>query len=371
MLSRSNTGPLLVNERQDQDDETPAWVGRFLRSASIINLPLVQFSVMMLLAGLYSAVAYLMVDATIAAGYARTMPCGFRASLFFAIGELMSFVDFVATLFIMRDKDLPNPWDSTKVSLAAVQKSVGEIFPIVVVSFIIQLGPVIAWIWTAIDHFICPMVLQITGYFIQNIFIACTYNFWTAHNELVQINFTRRLTTGELTYEQAVAEYALVNKYRKAMSRALASASWSFQLYMLMMAVVLYDFEIRPWGGWHFALIYVMYAISLVLQLSPWFALHEWPNELCRELMESTELAWSPSDRSNFATLVTTTKVPIKLFDFEMTPGLHTGVPLVFFGWFLYMTELKQFHGFTGFPFDQICFNVTAEEEGGGGHHHG
>ena len=208
----------------------------------------------------------------------------------------MSFVDFVATLFIMRDKDLPNPWDSTKVSLAAVQKSVGEIFPIVVVGFIIQLGPVIAWIWTAIDHFICPMVLQITGYFIQNIFIACTYNFWTAHNDLVQINFTRRLTTGELTYEQAVAEYALVNKYRKAMSRALASASWSFQLYMLMMAVVLYDFEIRPWGGWHFALIYVMYAISLVLQLSPWFALHEWPNELCREMMESTELAWSPSD---------------------------------------------------------------------------
>ena len=120
MLSRSNTGPLLVNERQDQDDETPAWVGRFLRSASIINLPLVQFSVMMLLAGLYSAVAYLMVDATIAAGYARTMPCGFRASLFLAIGELMSFVDFVATLFIMRDKDLPNPWDSTKVSLACL-----------------------------------------------------------------------------------------------------------------------------------------------------------------------------------------------------------------------------------------------------------
>ena len=99
---------------------------------------------MMLLGGLYSAVAYLMVDATIAAGYARTMPCGFRASLFLAIGELMSFVDFVATLFIMRDKDLPNPWDSTKVSLAAVQKSVGEIFPIVVVGFIIQLGPVIA-----------------------------------------------------------------------------------------------------------------------------------------------------------------------------------------------------------------------------------
>ena len=168
-------------------------------------------------------------------------------------------------------------------------------------------------------------------------------------------------------HPSAVAEYALVNKERKGMSRALRRFQLSFGLWMLAMAVVLYDWEIRPWGGWHFALVYILYALVLIAQLSPWFALHDWPDELCQELMESTELTWGPSDRSNFATLVTTTRVPIALFDFEMTPGLRTGLPLVFFGWFLYMTELKQFHGFSGFPFDQVCFNATGE---GDGHHH-
>ena len=136
---------------------------------------------------------------------------------------------------------------------------------------------------------------------------------------------------------------------------------------MLMMAIVLYDFEIRPWGGWHLAFIYAMAAISLVLQLTPFISLHAWPEAHGVEMMESTELAWSPSERSNYVALVTATKVHVKVFDFEMTPGLRTGLPLVFFGWFLYMTELKQFHGFTGFPFDQVCFNAT--EEGGGGEH--
>ena len=65
-------------------------------------------------------------------------------------------------------------------------------------------------------------------------------------------------------------------------------------------------------------------------------------------------------------------QVPVTLFDWEMTPGFRTALPLVFFGWFLYMTELKQFHNFNGFPFDQACSGINATE-GGGGHepHHG
>ena len=85
--------------------------------------------------------------------------------------------------------------------------------------------------------------------------------------------------------------------------------------------------------------------------------------------MESTELTWAPSDRTNFVTLVSTTKVHIAFFDFEMTPGFRTGICIFFFGWWLYITELKQFHAFMGFPFDQVCFNVTAEEDGGHEHH--
>ena len=77
------------------------------------------------------------------------------------------------------------------------------------------------------------------------------------------------------------------------------------------MAIVLYDFEIRPWSGWPFFVIYVTQALGVILQFIPWLALHDWPNTLCAELMESSKLAWSPSDRTNFVTLVQSTKVRI------------------------------------------------------------
>ena len=73
--TRGNTGRLLlVNEQHEQDDEPPAWVGTFIRHASVIKLKPVQISTTVLLAGLYGAVAYFGAVAAIAAGYAHTMP---------------------------------------------------------------------------------------------------------------------------------------------------------------------------------------------------------------------------------------------------------------------------------------------------------
>ena len=41
-----------------------------------------------------------------------------------------------------------------------------------------------------------------------------------------------------------------------------------------------------------------------------------------------------------------------------------SALPLVFFGWWLYMTELRQFHGFQGFSFDfPQCYNATPSHE--------
>ena len=118
--------------------------------------------------------------------------------------------------------------------------------------------------------------------------------------------------------------------------------------YLLGMAVVLYDFEIRPWGTWPLVVFFITNALCVrcdrpihpkntalpllpatpcsltqrwrsvesrlrsmcVLSLDPFLSLHDWPDELATEVMESTELAWSPSDKSNFVVLVTTTRVP-------------------------------------------------------------
>ena len=64
-------------------------------------------------------------------------------------------------------------------------------------------------------------------------------------------------------------------------------------------------------------------------------------------------------------------QVRIALWDIEMSPSFRTAFPLIFFGWFLYMTELKQFHNFQGFPFDfPMCYNATDGEEEVP-HHHG
>lgn len=369
MAQLASRGEPLVNEPMHEQQDIPAWVGSVIRTTSGIRTLPGQLMCLALVIGLEAVVAYGFADASVAAGYVHAMPCGFRASLFLCLFAVMNVFDTAAMLRGMADKDMPSPWDQTKQAMSAVHKGFVESGPVVVVGMAIMFGPVVVWLWESGTAMIYPLVLQFVESAMQSLLGALTFNFMACHAETSQSKLLRRLVTGELSYEAAVAEYALVNKERKGLSRALRRFQFSFALFMLGMAVVLYDWEIRPWGGWHFALIYVVYSLSLILQLSPWFALHDWPDELCSELMESTELAWSPSDRSNFATLVTTTRVSIALFDFEMTPGLRTGLPLVFFGWFLYMTELKQFHGFAGLPFDQMCFNHTSAEGGGHGHH--
>ena len=368
-MSGPGNGALLVNEPQSYDQhDVPSWVGAAISKASILRRSSVQLLSVVVMGGLLAGAAYFSADATVAAGYVHTIPCGFRASLFILISALMNLIDFAGMLNVMGDKDVPSAWAQTKQAQHAMHKSLSEALPVFIVAYTLNMGPVIVWLWAGISRFAIAICFHVVATVMQIALATFTWSFWSAHCDMSQAKLTKRVVTGELSYEAAVTEYALVNKERKALARGLGKMQGSFGLYLLMMAVVVYDWEIRPWGGWHFALIYILYALTLVLQLTPWFAMHDWPEEFCRELMESTELAWSPSDRSNFATLVTTTKVPIAFFEFEMTPGLRTGVPLVFFGWFLYMTELKQFHGFSGLPFDQMCFNATAAE--GGGHHH-
>ena len=68
------------------------------------------------------------------------------------------------------------------------------------------------------------------------------------------------------------------------------NASNTFILYFLYMAIVLYDFEIRPWGGWPFVLVYISSTLMLVLAMGPWLILNDWPDELLFEMFESTEM---------------------------------------------------------------------------------
>ena len=361
-----------INRSQfdESPSTTPDWVPRVVKWTSVIHRPVVKLGLTAMHFAIFAYAAYATTDAAIAAGYAHTRGCAARASLFYIIGCIMMPLDWVS-MVILQDKELPSPWaPMSKTTLAALHETLSALPATLVVIVIMQMGPVMLWLGgEGLSAWIPALCLQVLGFILHNLCNALTFNFWAVHNGMTQAHFTRRVTTGELTYEEAVSAYMAVNQQRKALARALSFASVTFMLIFAYMAVVLYDFEIRPWGGWQFVLVYVSNCLILILTMNPWLSLNDWPEEFCAEMLDSTELAWTPGERSNFAALVTGTKVKISVLDFEMTHGFRTALPLVFFGWFLYMTELREFHDFQGFPFDQVCYNATAGEHSGHGGH--
>ena len=362
--------PTAARQLLEDNPELPRWVTRALAASIIVHRPPVQVLLVLFHLGCHIYGAYAAMEAAVAMGYADSVwPCGFRASLFFTAGCALMVVDWIVTLIAMKDKGMVSPWDNTKQAKAAVHKVLSEFVVVVIFSWLILWVPVVIWLRNAIDKFIVALILMLIAELFQQFGTCFSYSFWAVHNEMTQEKFAKQLVAGELAYEEAATAYCSVNQERKAVARGLGAVSFAMAFYALMMAIVLYDFEIRPWSGWPFFVVYVTQALGVILQFIPWLALHDWPNKLCAELMESAQLAWSPSDRTNFVTLVQSTKVRIALWDIEMSPGFRTAFPLIFFGWFLYMTELKQFHNFQGFPFDfPMCYNATDGEEGG--HHH-
>ena len=75
--------------------------------------------------------------------------------------------------------------------------------------------------------------------------------------------------------------------------------------------------------------------------IEPFQQFNEWPDELAKEVMESTALTWSLSERSDFCAHLAATRVSVNVFEFEMNPTFRTALPAFFFGWWLYMTEVN------------------------------
>lgn len=364
-LNRGNTRRLieLDSEGGGFAESVPSWVVSVLKYTSPLNRPLGKVLLTVLECCMFAYGAYGVTDAVQAAGFVETRGCAVRASLWFVVASVTYPIDFMIMLYTT-PKDLPNIWTShTKQTMQAAHKSLKELPAAFVVLLILSTVPTCLWLRDGLSIFapaLCVLVVGLLGHMLCN---ATTFQFIAVHSELSQVQLTRKVITGTLTYEEAVSAYMVVNKERKAVARALSNAALTFALMFLYQAVILYDFEIRPWSGWPFAVIYIANTLALVLTMSPWLVLNDWPDELIAEMYESGELAWSPAEKSNFAALVGGTKVKISILDFEMSHGFRMALPLLFFGWWLYMTELKQFHHFQGFPFDQICFNATEGDE--------
>ena len=350
----------------NEPSETPAWVRRVVGLVAwCVRRPQKFF-----VAGLHAAgciyVGFATVDTVQAAGLAHTRVCAFRAGLFYELTLLMFFVDFCAMLSTIGSPGLPNVLSGpSKPMLSLAHKRLREIPVNLVVAFLFQVGPVMVWFRRGLAEFSGAIVAIVIVSALHNAVNELSFAFWATFNDAEQKRFTEQLVKGELTYDAAADGYRAINAARRSLAKGLQWGGTPYLiLMMLVQAVTLYDYELRPWSSPALLVAFVLVAVTFVFFMSPWIGLHDWPDELVTAMMDAQQLAWTPSERTNFAALVGATKVKICLLDFEMTSGFRTALPLVFFGWWLYMTELRQFHGFQGFSFDfPQCYNATPSHE--------
>lgn len=284
--------------------------------------------------------------------------CATRASLFFVIGAVCMVVDFASMLvYLQVSTDMPSPWDNATPVRRAINKSISHVVPMTVAAFTLGIVPVIIWLRDGgLADFAGAAVLLVLIYLAHNTVNAITFHFQQVYLEDMESAFLCALKANELDYDAAVNAYSDVNANRKKFGRSVSRGFFSFFLcYLLMQAVVLYDAELRPWGGWPFFLIFVANTCVTIMAMEPFIGLNDWPDEVAKDVMECRELGWNPTERSNFWAHLRATRVSISVFDFEMSHTFRTALPFLFVGWWLYMTELRQFHEFKGFDFDTAC----------------
>ena len=349
-----------------EDAEMTPWVGRVLDASKFIR----RLPAQLLLTAAYVAVmvysSYAATRAAIAAGLASADGCSTRACLFWVVTCIVQIADWCSMLFMMRgealEEHLPSPWDQNKLSRQCVNKCMKMWPGEGLAALIFGMVPALIWLRNGMSEFIGAALLDIPIALLHNWLNALTFNFYAVYAKAWQHEFTNSVTSGELTYAAAVVSYSRVNSCRKALSSVLERClPTTMGLFLLVQAILLYDFEFKPWSGWIFGVWFVFNVLVMLMGFEPWIGLNDWPEELSSLVMESRALEWSPSERTNFCMHVAATRVRIRFFEFEMGPSFRTALPVFFLGWWLYVTELHQFHDFRGFPFDQSCGANTTD----------
>eukprot|EP00282_Hemiselmis_andersenii_P029076 CAMPEP_0169456574 /NCGR_PEP_ID=MMETSP1042-20121227/16424_1 /TAXON_ID=464988 /ORGANISM="Hemiselmis andersenii, Strain CCMP1180" /LENGTH=353 /DNA_ID=CAMNT_0009568803 /DNA_START=155 /DNA_END=1213 /DNA_ORIENTATION=+ len=323
------------------DEPVPEWVPPVLeRLAFIRSLP-VQLMCTAVHATLLALVAYYSTWVAQAAGMAEG-PCATRSALALILVCVASSMDWCSMIRTIRNAALPSPWDARRLNRKAAYDSLSMYPAAIVGNFVFATLPPVIWLRSALAE-VAVLALAVTIMSLaHNALNSLTFTFWAIYTDTWQREFVRALTGGGLSYDSAVEEYRRLNACRKTVAHALEEVITPFLLvYMLGQAVLLYDFEYRPWGGWPYLLWFVSQTVAVVFFMDPWIGLNDWPEELCAQVMESEELRWTPGERANFVAHVGATRVKVHFFEFEMSKSFRTALPIFFFGWWLYATELR------------------------------
>ena len=372
-----------ADDDADDDDDgenpaVPAWVPGVLASSCAGFPALVSWYVVH--CAVYAYSGYAATRAIEAADLvnesdARGGGCATRAGLFFYVVCAMAVVDPLVSLGAMSDPTLASPWGGwgmeggeRRRTLRAARDALLTVPVAVVASGIMLLLPIVLWLRRGLGEFAVAAGLMLVDNVGWQYLTAVTYTLWAMRNAAEQRRLQDAITAGDLTPEGATERFSRVNAQRKALGRAMEKGGISFALVLLQQVVLLYDFELRPWAGWPFFVLFVTNCLSCFMLFDPWIGLGDWPDELAVAVMESERSGWTGADRAHFCARIKATRVNIRIFEFEMNHGFRSALIFLFFGWWLYMTELRQFHEFHGFSFDQMCV-AAAGDEGHHGHH--
>ena len=225
-----------------------------------------------------------------------------------------------------------------------------------VMSWLMVVCPIVLWLRQGFLAYL-PGVLVFSAAMVAHFLLEAVVSETQIlfHNQQ-QHTFIQNLVCGRYTYDVAVEAYHCINSTRKVFADTVNTYQnpW-FVLWFLGQGILVYDYELKSWGAWPLGFLYMAQTLAAVGWFQPWLELSEWPSQVVQEMMESRDLGWTPTERTNFAALVHSTEVTFKILDLSLGRSFNFALPFVLFNFWLYVTENTQFNDFTGFSFDQSC----------------
>ena len=302
-----------------------------------------------------------------------TVGCALRAELPFLISMLVSVIDFVGMVVVMRSA-APHAWSAfsgkllgsasgTSVARRSVERQPAVIiFSVTVFTLLLAfwLAPGGGWEWQLAGaaglaglNSIHSLANGVGGQFIA------------IYVQDVQKNFEDELMAGRYDYQAAVRAFKEVNEKRRSVGAALAQTLHIIMfLYFVQQVVLVYDWFLKPWSAWPLLVTYVMTGLGLSGSVQPYIEMNDWPEKLSEQVAENIdgEFLWSPTERTNFASFLSNTRTSLEFAGFAFNKGFYLALFGYLVGWFMYIAELKQFHEFKGLPFDLACDGPSHEE---------
>lgn len=303
-----------------------------------------------------------------------TVGCAVRAELPYILFFVSMVIDFLGMVRIVRLEGGSHFWSAsggkalgcarvTSIARQSMGSQPAYLIMTVVVNslwLVLWLAPGGGWEWelAGIVGIVGANFFHLLVNGIQAEFMVCSV-------KDAQKKFEDELMAGRYDYNQAVRAYKEVNEKRRRFTSELGT-SFNIALFLWLAAEInlVYDWFLKPWSSWPLLAMYVWVGLCIMGMVAPYVEMNDWPEQLSERVAEDIdgEFLWSPTERTNFITFLSSTRTSLEFAGFSFNKGFYLALFGYLVGWFMYIAELKQFHEFEGLPFDQACDGPHHEE---------